>query len=59
MVSMTNTQLACEKLISIERVLGEFLINAAAVIDNPTAMLTLAGVADKTYKEAREGLGLN
>lgn len=58
-VSMTKLELACEKSISIEKALGELLINAAAVIEDPVAMLKIAGAADKTYKEALEGLGLN
>ena len=58
-VTMTRSQLAAEKIITIERALGELLIHAAEVIDNPAAMLSLAGVADKTYKQALEELGLN
>lgn len=58
-VTMTKIELAFEKSASIERVLGELLINTAAVIDDPVSMLKIAGAADKTYKEAMEGLGLN
>lgn len=56
---VSMTELACEKAVSIERVLGELLINAAAVIEDPVAMLKLAGAAEKTYKQSLEGLGLN
>ena len=56
---MTKIELAFEKSASIERVLGELLINTAAVIEDPVSMLRLAGAAEKTYKEAMEGLGLN
>lgn len=50
MVSMSNHEFKAKKLMAIENALGELLISVAGVIDDPAAMLTIAGAAHETYK---------
>lgn len=55
MVSMSVHEFKAKKLMAIENALGELLISVAVVIDDPAAMLTIAGVAHDTYKDFERG----
>lgn len=58
LVSMTRGEMNCNEMAAIEVVLGEMLINTAAIIDDPVAMLSVAKAATKTYHNALESYGL-
>jgi hypothetical protein len=58
LVSMTRGEMNCNEMAAIETVLGEMLINTAAIIDDPVAMLSVAKAATQTYHHALESYGL-
>lgn len=58
LVSMSRGEMNCNEMAAIEVVLGEMLINTAAIIDDPVAMLSVAQAATKTHRQALESYGL-